>query len=103
MNAMVKIDMIRQIVDAVPLEGCIGFITGADGGQHRAVIPDLRVAGHTGFGRWNTGIGGVFNGDMAVAAVNPQSADMMLMAEGHRLPDGNINLGHIGRTDVPSF
>ena len=55
MDAVVEIDKIRQVVDAAPFERFPGPPTGAHRLQHRAGVPDLGVAIHTGRGWGNIG------------------------------------------------
>src|SRR5262249_42855483 len=71
--------------------------TCADGFQEWSILPYLGMACHAGFDRWDIGERGVFDRGMAVAAIQPQSADMVLMAERYRLVVGDMLLCHIGR------
>src|SRR5581483_7326709 len=51
----------------------------------RAGAPDLRVAVHARFGGRHVGKTGRLDTRVTVPAIDPQSADMVRMAEGHRL------------------
>jgi hypothetical protein len=55
------------------------------------------MAVHTGLRRRDAGNGGSFYARMTVAAVDAIVADVMLMAELHRLLTSNILPRHIGR------
>jgi hypothetical protein len=45
----------------------------------------LRMAGHAGFRRWHSGERGFLNSRVAVAAVQTQTVNVMLVAEGNWL------------------
>src|SRR5437867_8287237 len=51
---------------------------------------------HTGLGRRNPGECALLHGCMAEAAVDPEAADMMLVAEGDRLLPRDPDFGDIG-------
>ena len=55
MNAVVEIDVIRQIVHARPFERTAGLPTVANWLQNRRVFPNLRVARHAGLRRRKAG------------------------------------------------
>src|SRR3989338_4235505 len=59
------------------------------------VRPDLRVAVHAGLGGRDTGEGALFNRGVAVAAVNPHAADVVLVAEGDGLGERDVRLGDV--------
>ncbi len=54
-NAVIEINEVGQIVDPGPHQRFIGAETLAHGLEHGSLGPDLRVAVHAGFGRWNSG------------------------------------------------
>src|SRR5690606_40355803 len=54
-NAVIEVDVVGQVVDAVPLHRDAGLPALEDGGQLRRVRPDLRVARHAGLGGWHRG------------------------------------------------
>lgn len=54
MCCVVKVDIIRKIMDAPPAEGPIVGKACADWCKHAGIGPYLRVAGHAGFRRWNS-------------------------------------------------
>src|SRR5688500_11957405 len=74
-------------MNAVPDQRLAGGEARAHGLEHRRGRPDLRVAVHAGRRRRDAGEAGRLNGRVAVAAVDAQSADVMLMAEGDDLLD----------------
>lgn len=70
-NAVIKVDEIGDGVDFVPPEGLVAFKAVANRRQHWGVCPNLAVAAHADFGRWHRGIGLIFDGGVAIAAVDP--------------------------------
>src|SRR5260370_22985945 len=56
------------------------------------------MAVNEGFGRGDAGNGGSFHAGMTVAAVDAVIADVMLVAELHRLLTGNVLPRHVRRT-----
>ena len=85
MDAVVEIGVIRDVVDAVPHQRRLVGEALAHRRQHRCVGPDLRMAAHAGIAARHAGIGGGLDRLVAVAAIEAEPADMMLMAERHRL------------------
>ena len=100
MDAVVEIDEARQIVDAMPAERLVGSIAFADRFEHGAADPDLAVAVHAGLGGRDAGEGGVFDRGVAVAAIDPQNARVVLVAERNRLDDRLPHAGSVGRPRV---
>jgi len=96
-DTMVEINEARKIVNPGPLDRLIIAKTIAHGRQYRAIGPDLIVAIHTGFGGRNAGERAVFHRCVAVAAVDAVVADVVLVAEGHRLAAGDAYFGDIRR------
>ena len=80
-NAVIEIDEIRQIVDARPPDRFAGAETGAHRFQRRAGDPDLRVAVHAGLGGRNVGEAGSLHRGVAIAAIDPDRAHVVRMAE----------------------
>src|SRR5690242_2820506 len=68
--------------------------------QHVRVGPDLRMACHASVGRWQAGIAGGGHGRVAEPAVDPESADVVLVAEGHRLLDVPVLLAAVVRARI---
>src|SRR5437764_3962131 len=96
-NTVVKEYEVRQRVNARPLERFPRAITGAYGLEQGCIGPDLRVAVHAGFGRRNSGETRVLDRGMAIATVNAESGDVMLMAEWNRLRLPHTFVGHVRR------
>ena len=88
-DAVVEIDEAGQIIDPVPAERLVGAVTFADRLQHGAADPNLPVAVHAGFRGRNAGERGVFHRGMAIAAIDAQNADVVLVAEGDGLHHGS--------------
>ena len=65
--------------------GAYGFEDGRFG-------PNLRVAGHAGFGRGNASEGALLDGGVAIAAVDAHAGDVVLVAKGNGLIDGYVDL-----------
>src|SRR5690349_16899047 len=53
------------------------------------------MAGHAGISRWHPGIGRDFDAGMAEPAIQPETIDMMLMAEWHRLVDVEADVSRV--------
>src|SRR4051812_41668285 len=96
-DAVVEIDVTRQVVDAPPAQGAVLGEACAHGGQHAGVGPDLGMARHAGLGRREAGEARLRDRGVAVAAFDSELPDMVLMAERHRLLARDVLLGHIGR------
>jgi hypothetical protein len=96
MDRVVKIDKIAQVMDPVPRQGLVIFVTFSNRRQGRGFGGNLGVTTHTGFGGRNTGKIVFFDGGVAIAAVKPQTAHMLLMAVRDRLRLRYANPGHGG-------
>lgn len=97
MDAVIEVDVIGQIMDAVPLQRGIARETLADGREHWRVVPNLRVTRHAGVGAWQTGKGGLFDGGVTITTIDSVIANVMFVAERHRLIQRNIDIGRVGR------
>ena len=97
MNAVVEKNEIWRVRDAVPEQWFILSQAFADGRKHGSVFPDLRMTGHAGFGRRQSGERGFFDGRMAKAAINSESKNMMLVTEWNRLFERNHFAGRVRR------
>src|SRR3954447_26155079 len=84
-------------MDAVPLQRGIACETFADGREHWCIVPNLRVTRHAGVGAWQTGKGRFFDGGVTIAAIDSVIANVMLVAERHRLIQRNIDISRVGR------
>ena len=86
-DAVIEIHEVRQIVDADPVERLVVAEAGPHRLEVRAGVPDLRVAVDAGLGRRNARRRRHLNRRVAIAALDANAADMMLVAELHRLLD----------------
>ena len=93
-NAVVEVDEVRQIVHARPLNRAACAEAFAHRFEERAVREDLRVAVHARLGGRNPREPGVFDGGMAVAAVDAVACDVAFVAELNRLFARDPRLGH---------
>jgi len=84
-NSVIEVNEIRNVVDPDPFNGTIFAKTGAHRLERGTVCPHLLVAIHADLCRWNSGKGGSLYRCVAIAAVNAQATDMMLVAERNRL------------------
>ena len=98
MNAVIEVDEIGEPVDFHPLDGFVAAIAFADRLEVRRIIEQHRMAIHARFRLRNAGHGGSFDAGVAIAAVNAIVADVMFVAELHRLLTGDVLPRHIGRT-----
>ena len=96
-DAVVEINEVGKLVDARPLQGFAGTVAGAHWLKQLGVGPDLRVAVHAGLRRGNPGETGSLNRGVAIAAIDAESGDVVLMAEGNGLRFANSSVGHEGR------
>ncbi len=97
-NAVIKEDEVGKLIDARPLQRFTGSIAGSNGLKQRRIGPDLGVAVHAGF-RWrDSGVAGGFHRSVTVAAIDAESGDVMLVAEGNGLRLANASIGHVRRT-----
>ena len=53
MNAMVEVNIIRQVVHSIPLDRLTRPETFSDRLEYGTLIPDLAVTSHAGFRRWD--------------------------------------------------
>ncbi len=84
-NAVIKIRVLGQIMNPFPFDRLIIAVARTHWFEIRAVGPDLTVAVHTGL-RWrHSGGGSRLHRRVTVATVNAIIADMVFMAELHRL------------------
>lgn len=96
-NAVIEIDVVGQIMDAIPLQWLVARETGANRLQGGCVDPNLRVTRHAGVGAWEPGVGGLLNRSVAVPAINSVIADVMFVAERDRLIEGDVYIGRVRR------
>src|SRR5437763_7084532 len=96
MNAVIEVDEIRKIVHPIPHRRFAAAEALAHGFQHGRSRPNLRVAVHAGLGRRNASKTRSLDRSMAIAAINPQACNVMLVAEWRGLRPGNSRIGHVG-------
>ena len=84
-NAVIKICVVRQVVNSDPLNRFAGAKTGAHRFEIRALSPNLLMTIHAGVGRRHSGGGSGFDGGVAVAAIQTVVADVVLVTKLHRL------------------
>jgi hypothetical protein len=96
MRGVVEVDEIREVVHAPPGDGNPADQALADGFKHLRLGPELRVTGHAGLGRRQSGKGGLRDSRVAIAAVDAQSSDMVLVRERNRLSQGAVLLREVG-------
>ena len=96
-NAVIEINEIRQIVNSCPYQR----LAGAEALTHRFEQgrsgPDLRVAVHAGLGWRDPGEQRRLHRSMAIATVNAQATDVVLMAKGHGLWPHHFGVSDVGR------
>lgn len=97
-DAVVEINELRKIVNALPLDGLVIAEAGADGFKVRAVAPDLAVAVHAGLRRRHAGGRSGLDRRVAVATINTVVARVVFMAELHRLLFFHIPAGQVRRS-----
>jgi hypothetical protein len=93
MDAVVKVDKIRQVVDPRPLKRFSGKETGADRLQKLSISPDLRMAAHARLSRREASEGRSLDRTVTIAAVNAVVADMVFVTERNRLVACHIYIG----------
>jgi len=69
-NTVIEIDKLRQVVYARPLDRLPSAVALAHGLQHGTGGPHLRMAIHADFGSGNVGERRIFDGGVAIAAIN---------------------------------
>ena len=96
---MVEVDVIGQLVDALPVDRLVLGQARAYRRQHVGVGPELGVAGHAGFGRRQSCETRFLHRGVAVAAIESETADMVLVAERYRLIAGHVLIRDVWRSD----
>ena len=98
MNAVIEKHKIGKLVYPRPLERLARAVAGAHRLKQLGVGPDLRMAVHAGLGGRNAREAGNLHRGVAVTAIDAQSGDVMLMAEGHWLRLAHASVSDVGRT-----
>lgn len=96
-NAVIEKDKVRKLIHAGPLQRLAGAVARAHRLKQLSIGPYLRVTIHTGACRRNSGETGNFDRGVAIAAIDSQSGDVVLMAERHGLRLANAFVGDVWR------
>ena len=99
-NAVIEIDVIRQMRDPAPLQRHISRRAQHHRPQRRHVRENLRMTAQTRLCGWHTREGRCFRRGVAIAAIDPKVACVLPMAEGHGLFGREPDLIPIGRVVV---
>ena len=95
MNAVIEVNEIGKVVDPVPDKRFAAAETFADRFEHGGACPNLRMTIHAGSSGRNAGKARNFHRSMAIAAIDAESANVVLMTEGSGLRPGHSGVGHI--------
>jgi hypothetical protein len=95
-NAVIEIDVIRQPVDANPLNRFIRSITFAYWLQISGVVEENGMAIHAGLGGRNPGGGGGFDAGMTIPAIDAVVANVVFVAELDGLLARDVLIRQIG-------
>ena len=96
-NRVIEINKVGNVVDASPLQRLVRIQAGPHRCEQWTVVPDLRMAPHADFGCRHAGERALFHRRVTVAAVNPQSGDVMIVTKRDRLISDDIKFGDIRR------
>ena len=99
-DRVVEIHEVRHVVHTLPGNRLAAFEGIEDRLDLRRIRPDLRVAGHTGFGRRHIGEAAFVYRSVAVATIDAIVADVMLVRKLDRLLDGNVHQVAIRQIDA---
>src|ERR1700704_2192261 len=97
MNAVIEVNEIGQVIDPVPDERFAAAETFTDRFEHGGASPNLRMTIHAGPSGRNAGKTGNLHRSVAIAAIDTESTNVVLMTEGRRLRPGHPGVGHIRR------
>jgi len=81
-NAVIEINVVRKIVELTPHQRTPAAVAVTHRFEQGRVGPDLRMAVHAGLGWRDAGIVRSLDGCMAVAAIDAEAGDVVLVAEG---------------------
>ena len=98
MYTVIEINEVGKIVNADPVEGLMRGVACTDGSEHRAGVPDLRMARHAGVCRRDSRKRRLADRRVTVLAADAEPLHMMLMTERDRLFNGNTDAGGISGT-----
>ena len=89
-DAVIKVDKVRQLMDPLPPYGCLVSQAVMQRSQSRRIAEQLCMAGQAGRCRWHAGSRAFLHRGVAIAAVYAIITHMMFVAERYGLLDGNI-------------
>lgn len=92
---VIEVGKVGEIVHPRPADRRAVLETVAHRFQHIAARPYLRVAVHAGGRGRNAGKSRCFNRGVAVAAIDAETGDVMLVAERYRLRSRHIDFGDV--------
>ena len=95
-DRMVEVHEIGEVIHARPLERTVRAVALADRLEVGALQPDLGVAVHARLRRRDPGEGGLLDGGVAIAAVDPDGPHVVRVRELDRLCAGDVLLGCVG-------
>jgi hypothetical protein len=98
-DAVIEIDIIGQIVNAVPLKRCVRGDAVADRREQRNIGKDLRVTMHAGLARRHAGKARFFDRSVAVATIDAVLRDVVFVTKRHRLRERNIDIRCVRRPE----
>ena len=84
-NLVIEVDVVRQVVDADPVDGCSGRPALTNRLEELSVRPDLRMAVDAGLGGGDTGVARLLHGRVTVLALQAQTLDVVFVAKRNRL------------------
>jgi hypothetical protein len=97
-DAVVEVNEISKVVKAVPLDRLTRAVAFTNRLQHGTVLPNLGMTGHTSFRGRDSRKCAVLDRRVTVAAVQAETADVMLVAERNGLLSGFVGSSDIGGT-----
>jgi len=96
-GAVIEIDKVWQVMDAVPRDGLAAKKALPDWLEHGRVLPNLRVTRHACLRGGHAGEGRNFGSGMAIAAIDSHPPDVMCVAKGNGLRERYVHAGEIRR------
>src|SRR5262245_39284136 len=102
MNAVIEVDEVGHIIHTGPVDWPILPKTGAQRLQHGTLRPHLPMAVHADFRRRHSCEWTALDGCVAIPAVQPETADVMLMTERQRLLQYHKLVGDVRGADDSS-
>ncbi len=94
-NAVIEIDIVGELIHAVPHDRLIGLKALAHQRECTAGGPDLAMTIHTGLRGRHPGKRGILNRGMTITAVNAVVADVVFVTKGNGLIDRSPDTGKV--------